>query len=146
MKKLFAALLTCALLLAAVPALGETDPIVGVWYTYIVYDTHMIGAFYVFDANGGVAMIGLTVDKEGFNDSSLFGFSCGTWTKGSHKGNYTVDSGITSIDGPAYLLGDYLFLYSGNNESRLFRRLTNYNGQQVYTTQEVLQVILNQSL
>lgn len=137
MKKLFAALLTCALLLAAVPALGETDPIVGVWYVYFNTDTSMILGAYVFDAQGGITMLGLTVDENGYRDTSLFEYkNAGSWIKLNGDGLYIISSKLT-IAGLSVLRGDSLYIPNSDGGAMLYRRLANYDGPQlVFNLQE----------
>lgn len=142
MKKLFAALLTCALLLAAVPALGETDPIVGVWYMYFNTDTSMILGAYVFDAQGVITMLALTVDENGYRDTSLFEYkNAGNWIKLNGDGLYLIDSKMT-IAGMSILRGDSLYIPNSDGGAMLYRRLTNYDGPQlVFTLQEYADVM-----
>ena len=145
MKRTLALILAAVMILAAVPALGdEPDPIVGVWYTYFQIESSMMGAFYIFDANGSITMIALMVGAEGYDDSSLLDISAGSWLKITDGGAYNISSNM-KIDGPAYLNGDCLYLLAGDGDAMLYRRLTNYDGPQlVFKTKDVLNMMIQQ--
>lgn len=142
MKKLFAALLTCALLLAAVPALGETDPIVGAWYADATDGTAHIVTMYLFDAAGGVTLMALDVESTGYNRStSVEPLNAGRWKQtapGVYRITTWMDAHYTRAD--LHLDGDRLFIPVMDGNYWSFRRMERfYNSTDIFTDAAVNQ-------
>lgn len=148
MKRTLAALLALVMILAAMPAMGtaeassEVDPIVGAWHYTFATGGLVVITMYVFDPTGAVTMVPLTIGPGAFEESSTMVIPLGRWEQDA-TGIYSV-SGTGMIDGPAFLNGDKLYLYTRDGNAMLYYRVRPCDEQAVYTTQEILQMIMGQ--
>ncbi len=148
MKRIFALILAAVMILAAVPVMGtaeassEINPIVGAWYYTFTTGSMVVVAMYIFDPTGAVAMIPLTIGPGAFEESSAMVIPLGRWEQDATSVYSVTGTGV--IDGPAFLNGDKLYLYTRDENAMLYYRIRPYDEQAVYTTQEILQMIMGQ--
>lgn len=138
MKKVIAALLTLVMILAIVPALGESDPIVGAWYADSTDGTTHIVSVYVFDASGSVTLMMLDFEPTGYKkNDSVEPINAGKWFQ-KRSGVYSIvswsDTYYTRAD--LYLDGDRLYLPVSGGKYWSLRRMETFSND-VYTDAQI---------
>lgn len=139
MKRILAAILTAAMILAAVPALGDKpDPIIGAWYADSTDGTTHIVSVYVFDAAGYLTIMMLDFEPSGYKKSaSVEPFYAGSW-KQVRDNVYKVlaSSGAYYARAEIYMDGDRLYIPVQNGKYWSFRRMEHFQDD-IYTDTQV---------
>lgn len=123
MKRTLSIILALILILAAVPALADQDPIVGFWYITNSYGGSQIVSAYVFDASGNIYAMAFDIEPSGFDTkNSVNPIQIGNWLK-VRTGVYSFRTiyQYAAAKDYLYLDGDLLYIAGSDSYGRYHR-------------------------